>query len=41
MNLVALIFLPLGLGEHNKEVALSLGYSESEVDDLKRLGAFG
>jgi len=34
-------FAAPGLGEHNREVALSLGYSDSEVDDLKRSGAFG
>ena len=34
-------FVAPGLGEHNREVALSLCYSGSEVDDMKRLGAFG
>ena len=28
------------LGEHNREVALSLGYSETEVDEFERSGAF-
>jgi len=34
-------FAAPGLGEHNREVALSLGYSDSEVDDIAAAGAFG
>ena len=29
------------LGEHNREVFRDHGYSESEIDDLERLGVFG
>ena len=35
------MFTAPGLGEHNREVALSLGYSEEEVDGLVQSGAFG
>lgn len=34
-------FAAPALGEHNREIALSLGYSEGEVDDLASAGAFG
>jgi len=34
-------FAAPGLGEHNREIALSLGYSESEVDAITAAGAFG
>ena len=34
-------FAAPGLGEHNREVALSLGFSESEVDEMETAGAFG
>ena len=34
-------FAAPGLGEHNREVALSLGYSEDEIARLVNDGAFG
>ncbi|MDA0272145.1 MAG: CoA transferase, partial [Proteobacteria bacterium] len=36
----AVNFAAPGLGEHNREVALSLGYSDAEVDKLESSGAF-
>lgn len=32
---------PPKLGEHSREVFEAIGYSESEIDDLERRGAFG
>ena len=30
-----------GLGEHNEEIALELGYSDQEIVQLKQSGSFG
>ncbi len=32
---------PPGLGEHNRQVAKELGYSEEEIDEFERKGIFG
>ncbi len=34
-------FAAPGLGEHNREVALMLGYSDEDVDRITEAGAFG
>lgn len=32
--------VPPNLGEHNRSIFRSIGYSESEIDSLKEAGAF-
>lgn len=34
-------FAAPGLGEHNREIALSLGYTEAQIDEMSETGAFG